>query len=494
MTDAMNAEPSHRAGILTFRKVFPIVLLLMIFVLAVRQSTSLDPDLWWHLKAGEEIVQSKGVPHVDDFSFTKNGSEWVAHEWLSEVLMYGAYRLTGIVGLVTIFSLLIVGIYWMVYRRCDGQPYCASLAVLMGAAAASPLFGIRPQMLTLLLAAIFISLLERFARDGNKRHLYWLPPLMLLWVNLHAGFALGLALIGLYMIGVLLDGSWRKLKPLAIILCISVALVPLNPNGFRMFSYPYETLTSTSMAAFIEEWASPNFHKSMYLPLAILLFCTFAVLALTPKRVQNGELFLLLVTAFGALRSVRHIPIFTLIAVPIFARYLWATISSRGWDSWFTSTEQPPNTPKLIINVALLLAVITLAFSRIWAFAHHQRTYEGIRNPVAAVDFIKERNLPAPIYNKYGWGGYLIYRLYPEYRVYIDGRADVYGDQFFAEAMRAYDGLGDWPNSLDRFGINTVLIAPDAALASLLKNDSSKWKVVYEDDQSIIFCRTLFNR
>src|SRR6185369_11325611 len=83
---------------LTFRRVFPVVLLSMIFVLAVRQSVSLDPDLWWHLKTGEQIIDAHSIPHVDDFSFTKQGSEWVAHEWLSEVIIAGIYRLSGFVG------------------------------------------------------------------------------------------------------------------------------------------------------------------------------------------------------------------------------------------------------------------------------------------------------------------------------------------------------------------------------------------------------------
>jgi hypothetical protein len=113
-----------------------------------------------------------------------------------------------------------------------------------------------------------------------------------------------------------------------------------------------------------------------------------------------------------------------------------------------------------------------------------------LRNPVAAVEFLKSQRLPGPNYNRYGWGGYLIYKLYPEYRVYIDGRADVYGDAFFAEAMQTYDGAGDWASSLDRYGIKTVLISPDAPLASLLRNDQGKWKVVYEDNDAVIFNRT----
>jgi hypothetical protein len=473
------------ADSLTFRRVFPVVLLAMVFVLAVRQSVSIDPDLWWHLKAGQQMIDTRSVPHTDDYSFTKQGSEWVAHEWLSEVIMAAIYRVTGLVGLVTIFSLIIVIALWLVYCRCDGKPYAASTAVLLAAAASFPLFGVRPQMLTLLLASIYIVLLERF----DPKRLWWLVPLMLLWVNLHAGWALGLTLISLYLIRAVLDGEWNDRKQLLIILLVCTAVVPLNPNGFRMFSYPYETLTSTSMAAFIQEWASPDFHKGMYLPLAILLLSTFAALALSPTRPRSGELFLVLITALGALRSVRHIPIFSLFAAPVLAKHLWAIAKDRGWDKLLTSEETRPTGIKLVINVVLLLAPLALGVSRIWHFASHQRFYETIRNPVAAVEFLKSQRLPGPLYNRYGWGGYLIYQLYPEYRVYIDGRADVYGDAFFAEAMRVYDGAGDWASSLDRYAIKTVLISPDAPLASLLRSDG-KWKLVYEDNDAIIFSRT----
>jgi hypothetical protein len=187
---------------------------------------------------------------------------------------------------------------------------------------------------------------------------------------------------------------------------------------------------------------------------------------------------------------VRHIPIFSLFAAPVLAKHLWAIAKDRGWDKLLTGAEARPTGIKLLINVVLLLAPLVLGVSRIWQFASHQRDYVMIRNPVAAVEFLKSHRLPAPIYNRYGWGGYLIYQLYPEYRVYIDGRADVYGDEFFAEAMRIYDGSADWTGSLDRYGIKTVLISPDAPLASLLRNDHIKWKLVYEDDDAVIFSRT----
>jgi hypothetical protein len=143
---------------------------------------------------------------------------------------------------------------------------------------------------------------------------------------------------------------------------------------------------------------------------------------------------------------------------------------------------------KLLINIILLLAPVTLAVTRVWHFASHQRNYETIRNPIAAVEFLKSQRLPGPIYNRYGWGGYLIYQLYPEYRVYIDGRADVYGDAFFTETMHTYDGLGNWREPLNKYGIQTIIIDPDVALSSLLRSDN-EWSKVYEDDQAVIFRR-----
>jgi len=485
---APNASLSRRA--LTFRRVVPIVLFSMIFVLAVRQSVSLDPDLWWHLKAGQQMIATHSVPHTDDYSFTKQGSEWVAHEWLSEVIIAGLYRLSGFVGLVIIFSLIIVIALWLTYRRCAGKPYAAGAAILLAAAASSPLFGIRPQMLTLLLASIYIVLLERFDSKDKQRGLWWLVPLMLLWVNLHAGFALGLALIGLYLVRAVLDGEFKLLWPLLIVLVVCVAVVPLNPNGFRMFTYPYETLTSSSMAEFIQEWASPDFHKRTFLPLALLLLSTAGAMALSPKPPRRGEIFLVLITAFGALRSVRHIPIFSLFAAPVLAKHLWAILQSRGWDKLLTGEETRPNAIKLVINILLLIAPLALGVSRVWHFATHQREYAEIRNPVAAVEFLKSHHLPGPIYNRYGWGGYLIYQLYPDYRVYIDGRADVYGDAFFTEAVHTYDGLLNWRDSLNKYNIQTVIIEPDVALTLFLRNDDQEWSKVYEDDQAVIFCRS----
>lgn len=474
---------------LTFRRVFPFAFFSMVFALAVRQCALLDPDLWWHLQTGQEIFLKRSIPYVDIFSFTKAGSEWVTHEWLSEVLIYLIYRAGGWGALVAIFSGLVTSALVITYRRCEGKPYVAAIAILLAAASASPLVGIRPQMITLLLASIFLALLSAYAKDGNLRKLWWMVPMMLLWANLHAGFALGLALIVLYMISLVLDRSFDRSKKLGWILVGCVAAVPINPNGFRLFTYPIETLLSPSMAAYIEEWASPDFHQLMFLPFAVMLLLVLAALALSNKQATLGEVFLLSVTSLGALRSTRHIPIFCLVAAPILARHLWQIIADRGWAKRFNTLDSSPTPAEMAVSLLLIVAPLFMAAFPIWHFIKNQKTYEARKYPVAATDFLSARRLPGPIYNKYGWGGYLIRRLHPEYQVYIDGRADVYGDSFMAETLNAYDGLPGWREPLDRRAIRTVLIAPDAPLASLLRNDR-EWEVSYEDQQAVIFIRS----
>jgi hypothetical protein len=478
---------------LTFRNVFPLAFFLMIFALAVRQSAFIDPDLWWHLQTGQDIVTSRAIPQVDIYSFTKAGSEWVTHEWLSEVLIYAIFRSVGWAGLLIVFSGLITAAFYLTYRRCTGKPYIAAAVTLLAVSASSPLFGVRPQMITLLLASLFITLLTQYSSDGRTQRLYWMAPLMLLWVNFHAGYALGLGLIVLYMISLAIDRKWDLIPRLGIVLIACAAVVPLNPNGFRMFSYPLETLRSPSMAEFIQEWASPDFHQAMFLPLALFLFVLLGALALSPKRARASEVFLVFVTGLAALRSARHIPIFALIAAPVLAQQVWALISARGWDVRLIAPEGSTPRTAVVFVLLLLLAPAALDVALIKHFVSNQPAYEAINYPQAAVNFLDEKQLPGPLYNRYGWGGYLIRRLHGEYPVYIDGRADVYGDKFMYEAFNTHDGGNGWQGSLDRFSIRTVLIEPDVPLASLLRSDE-QWQKVYEDHQAVIFTRSMTNQ
>src|SRR5579863_2721198 len=183
------------------RHVFVIILALGLFTMAARNVT--DPDVWWHLRTGQLIIQNRAIFHTDPYSFTQFGQPWVDHEWLSQVLIFDLYRLAGWGGLIVGFGAVTATGFLVVFFRCPGRPYVAGVITLLGAFASAPSWGVRPQMFTLLLASVLLFILERSYQRPNL--LWWTPLLMLLWVNLHAGYALGIALMALFLVGDALD-------------------------------------------------------------------------------------------------------------------------------------------------------------------------------------------------------------------------------------------------------------------------------------------------
>ncbi|HEX6649464.1 MAG TPA: hypothetical protein VF075_07990, partial [Pyrinomonadaceae bacterium] len=173
--------------------------------------------------------------------------------------------------------------------------------------------------------------------------------------------------------------------------------------------------------------------------------------------------------------------------------HLWQWVTAQPWGQWFTKPETretgKASTIKLVLNVVILLITpLTVVALRVGDSVRNQLATEAETYPAAAVNFIAKHKPAQPIYNEYEWGGYLIWRLYPEYRVNMDGRADVYGDELMEEFLSVHDGEMKWRELLEKQGTRTVLVNPDVPLASLLRQDSS-WEKVFEDERSVIFVR-----
>lgn len=481
------------------RSLVIFIVLVVIFVTALQPIT--DPDFWWHLKTGEYIVQNHGIPHTDPFSHTRFGSEWVAHEWLSEVFMYGVYRVAGFGGLIVVFALLVIASFWVVYigfRSRVGQPLISAFALLLGAASTTLVWGVRPQIFTLLLASIFLYILDQYYRQKTDRAIWLLVPLMVLWVNLHAGWLLGLALIGFTLVGLLFDvlfgtesrETFKKRAPALLVVLIACgAAICVNPNGTRMYSYPLETLTSESLMGLVTEWRSPDFHQPHFQAVLILLLATFFLLAVSSKRERPGRLLILLVTSAAMLRTGRNAPFFALVATPLFAEHLWEWLKGQHWANFLLASDAAETGKRSIPRIAVnsVIIVVALIFCGLAAqrAAADQPLIEEQQFPKAAVEYIKQQHPPQPIFNEYVWGGYLIWRLAPDYRVYIDGRADIFGGKMVEEFLQINDGKPRWRELLQQHGTQTVLVKRDSAIASLLGNDS-RWQKVFEDNQAVI--------
>jgi hypothetical protein len=464
---------------LTTRRIFLAVFFLGLFTMAVRNVT--DPDLWWHLKTGEYIAIHRAVPHTDPFSYTRAGQPWVTHEWLTDLLLFAVEKFTGFGGLILVFAAILTSAFFLLYLRCGPNFYVAILATLYAAFASMPIWGVRPQVLSFLLTSLWLLILER--SEHAPKLLWWTLPLTLLWVNLHAGFALGLALSALFLIGEWIESALgsrprqnARLRTSILILLLDLILVPINPNGLRLFTYPIETLRSTAMQNYIAEWASPNFHHAEYLPFLLLILSTFAALAWSRMAVRPRDLILLLVSLYAGLISIRMMPLLVLISIPLIACRLGDVSRDRAHSSRAPSTG---------INAAIILAMSVFAAVHIVQVIQRQPQAETRQFPAQAVAFLQSHPPAGPIFNHYDWGGYLIWKLYPSTPVFIDGRADLYGQSLLDDFARAYQFKGGWRQILQRWHIQTVLVPSDSTLATGLRAVPG-WTIAYQDSQATI--------
>jgi len=494
MYDGGRMNRARTQGWLTTKRTFLAVVFLGILALSARSVS--DPDVWWHLKTGQLIAQTRTVPHTDSFSFTRAGYPWVAHEWLTELFIYGVYRISGWGGLIVVFALMVSTAFFLVYLRSAPDPYSSGVIVLLGAWATAPVWGVRPQVVSLLFTSLWFLILERSER--NLRLLWWTLPLTVLWVNLHAGFALGLALLLIFLVAEFLEqftssrpSNSARLRALAITFLVDLLLVPLNPNGARMYLYPVETLRSNAMPKYIAEWASPNFHHAEYIPFLLLLLATMASLAWSQLRVRPRDVLLLTVSTFTALSSIRLIPFFVLVAVPILSWPLERRNSSARPQSW----PQTPDTSRVplpyagLLNALILFALAGFVGYQINMVVRRQPQVEAQRFPVGAVAYLQAHPASGPLFNLYDWGGYLIWKLNPQTPVFIDGRADLYGEFLMRQFADTYGLKGIWQETLQTWRIRTVLVNPDSALAVALRN-APDWEVGYSDSQAIVFERS----
>lgn len=489
---------------MTTRQLFSVILFFSLLGLAATEAD--DPDMWWHLRTGEMILQG-GIPRVDTFSFTLQGSPWITHEWLSQVVLWLVYAAGGFAGLIVVFTLIIALSLWLVYLRCEGRPYIAGFVIVLAGATSSGLWGSRPQMFNFLLLALYIFLMEGFrarsraARAAGTseplRGLWLFVPLTALWANFHSGYLFGVVLLATYAVGEAFQRrlvpsderplEWGQIRTLAAATVGSFLAALLNPNGYELWLYPFFTLGSSIMQQRIVEWFSPDFHNPYNWPFALMLALGVFGFAWSRPRPTWTDMLLFLGTGFAGLVSVRHIPLFALVAAPILCRSLLGIAEGTSLHPLLSGTEAsaPPPRRLALLNALVAALVILFPLVRIAGKVAENPDIITKRYPVAAVDFLEEAGLKeARGFNSYGWGGYLIWRGLP---VFVDGRADVYGD-FLTTYFQVADLRETWREPLETFEIDYVLMEPSARLSTMLLS-SPQWREVYRDKIAIIFVR-----
>ena len=478
------------------KRTFEVYVFVFAFMFASRPLS--DGDFWWHLKTGEYIIRNRSIPRVDSYSFTNFGKPWVAHEWLSEVIFYALYSAFGFNVLIFIFTLLTVFAFWIVFKQSRSHPYIKGFAILLGVWSILPTVGVRPRTFTLLFAAIYLAAIWRVLRGEKTRwSIWWLVPLMVLWVNLHAGYLIGLVLLGVGIAGVVVDAwavgetirsRWDRIKTLGLVLLACLVAVLLNPQGPRIFVFPFEFFMSPVQQDLVIDWLSPNFHQPELLPLTILILLPIAVFALSPTRVKPSELLFFISTLYATLKSNRHMAIFALIAAPLLSNYLQSWLETTNFGRMFGQSQSTDSRRKTILINAVLLIQLAACVFQLWRMIYLPPSQDKVGVPLQAVAYMKQNQITGNTFTDPNiWSGYLIWET-PSNPVYIDGRIDMYGDEFVQDYVNIAYGLKDWKEPFDRYGVKAAIVSPNSMLRLQLQN-AAGWQQAYQDDMALVFTR-----
>lgn len=488
---------------LTLGDLLTLVAFVAVAVMAVR--VPVDTDMYWHLRTGQYIVETRSVPTTDPFSWTAAGSPWVNVHWLSQLILYGSYAAGGwpLVALATAAAAL--GALVLVWRQLEGPLVLRAGILVLTAATAGAVWTARSQMATFLLTAIVSNVLSRLAWGGTLR--WWiLPVVFLLWVNLHGGYVAGFLLIGGFLVGETIDRLGARhtgrspgererapvgtggIRRLGLATVVSVPALLLNPHGLRALALPLETVTNPSLQAFVHEWASPDFHEWFLQPMLWMLLLTLVAVGRSGRRLAATDAITVTGFAYLAFLAQRNVGLFALVSAPVLARH-----ASTWWDT--TRLRGRPLSDGLpALNWAVAALVVSLAILRISATLSpaNQTAAEQSAAPVKAVDWIDANQPAGPMFNSYNWGGYLLWRLWPDYPTYVDGRTDIYSPALIEEYQRV--ALAREPETiLDHRGIALLLIESGGVLDATLGLDAarsdSRWRAEYRDDQAVVWIR-----
>lgn len=449
-------------------------LVIVAVVLAAGVTKIADLDFWWHLKAGQLVATTHAVPRTDVFSYTAFGHEYIDHEWLFQLTQYAAWCLAGPLGiallkcLIVAATLVLVALYAI---RRGADPLVAGGLTLLAIAGGITRIIERPELFSTLFAVTTFVLADSYLRTRDWRFLVPLPLLCALWANVHAAVIVGLIIQILFV---------RSMPQVAAFVG-SVAAACVNPFGYRVLTVPFE-LTRIIDSGLLnnEEWRHPTLVKTPFFFAALVLVALVMV-----RRVRNvPHILVALFLASISLKYIRN--------VGLFCTFVPLLISEEA--------------PRLHRRTIAALGVISVAIILTVYFPFERGIGEASYFPDGIVRFVKQRDLRGHMLNSYSFGGYLIWNLYPERRVFIDGRNEVYlpllarlkiaradsrawntllRDEQIEYALLEYVDDPDRVATIDASGKVTAGYAP----VTVTRFPRARWALAYFDDDGMVFVR-----
>lgn len=451
----------------------PVRLAVLAAAAALPAAFTLDPkfdhDTWWHVRVGKLITETGTVPEFDPFSRLgwERPTPWLAYSWLYEWGLYQAYTAFGPAGVLWARTLLGMLATAAVLAQLPTGSWRGLLAVILAAVTLMPLMKERPWHLTIAFTALTAGMVAALRGGAPARRYWWLLPLFVLWANVHIQFVLGWLVLAL---ACLFPGRTGR-RPLLLLTAGCIAATLVNPYSARLWAVVGEYATQTGPLRTVQELAPPD-PASPWLWAGLALLAWAGVAALRRRPIDWFELALLAAGLVLALRMRRDVW-FAAVAAAVVLRNAGGELASgsRGWV-WGAV---------FVTFVGVRLLNLAGLGPRANADAANARAY-----PVRATEFVREHDLPGPLFNPFDWGGYLIWAL-PDRPVSIDGRTNIYGSERVTRAMSTWNGEPSWETDPDMASAQLVIAPANRRLTELLRGRPTEWRVAFEDGTAVVF-------
>jgi hypothetical protein len=452
-----------------------------------------DPDYFWHVTTGKLTATSGQVPSVDPFSFTWAGQPWTPHEWLSELLIYALVSTIGDVGALIVFGAfpaLIFAVLAYTLRQRRVRPLAIGVSCGVAAFVLVPYVTLRPQAVSWLLIAVLIGILWGL-RPERPRRVLVVIPLFVLWANLHGLYVVGLGVLALFVLFTLIGRTQMGTERRWVLgagagAVLASMLTPAGPIGIL---YPLRYINAGDWGLEnIQEWQSPNFHEPAHMGLLVL------IIAVAINGGRATPVWLAALSYIGiamSLLALRNAPVAAVFVVPTLAMGLSSRL--EAWRPNGVRVVRPSLAlGRRVIEIVAAIAVLLAAWLVVLppqpdAVVAAERSR---RFPVAAVDRLSAVQPEARVLAEYGWGGYVIFRMYESGgRVFVDGRNDMYSEAILNDysAMRAADP--GWQDLVESYGVDAMLFPPETTVTRGPAL-SEGWCEAYRDDEQVLYLRS----
>jgi hypothetical protein len=479
-----------------------VFIALVIFFIALR--IPFDTDFFWHLNAGKVMNHQQSILLTDLFSFTRYNEHWTNHSWLSQILFYLTYKFSGYMGLMIFVAIVTTATMLLIYKSMVGKSILKAFLIVFAVLISAVVWSPRPQIFSILCFAVLYQFIVNYDKTSNRKYLFFIGFLFLIWSNLHAGFSLGILFVFLFILGKFIDlivdyEKYKiekiKIKWLVILLAVCIIIVCINPNGINTWKVQFDTVSIGTLQNQIDEWASPDFHKVEQQPYLWIWMLFALFLGVTSYKFRFQEILPIL--AFGGLGFIakRNYALFAIVVFPSLSKIIVSFFeiemrNSYFFRNWKSSVEKFNVIPKPIFQKAVNYCFIFLAglaiFLKIIYLGNELvlTTYEKKLYPAEAISFLEKNSIPdGNLLNSYAWGGYINWKN-PNLLVFVDGRTDLFGDEILGDWSKLVKSESGYQDLLLKYDIGWVFIEKDLPIVQTLINN--QWQVYYSDNIAII--------